>query len=629
MQAVVLAGGRGTRLGTELPKPLYPVLGIPMLEHTLSWLSREGIRDVVLCTGYRAKTIEEVIGDGARFGLRVRHAVESTPLGTGGAVALAKDLLEERFIVAYGDVLCDVSLWDMMRAHRASGALATLAVHPNSHPFDSDRVVTRLDGTISRMVRKEEGAGVEVGALCSAALYVLERALLDKTAELTPPFDFARDAFPKLLAAGETLCAYRTTEYLKDMGTQARAARVEVELAKGVPAAMRKGARRSAFLVDRDGVLNEDAPFIKSPSELRLLPGAADALRRMNEAHVLSVCCTNQPVVARGEVTEDGLSEIHRSLEGLLGKQGAWLDAIYTCPHHPHRGFAGERPELKIDCTCRKPMPGLLTAAAGELGIALEKSVFVGDRTTDLVAAERAGVLPVGILTGTALTDGVFAIAPEIPIVRNMMEAASFFLDLAPSWEPWIERVLRARVVLVGGPSRAGKTLAASSLALFLKSRGHAVMRLSCDRFIVPRPERTSDMTFRERVQGDLARRAVEDIARGAHVLVPSYDPFQRERGAPALLHWIGEGILVVDGLLVLEAEVPGALRVGLTTSEGVLRERRTAFFSWKNRKPGTETADEYEAGRGEEDAIVRESVDRADVTFSLDHGFTLSQKSG
>ncbi|MBC7977797.1 MAG: nucleotidyltransferase family protein, partial [Myxococcales bacterium] len=243
MQAVVLAGGRGQRLaraGAAQPKPLTPLCGLPVVDHVLAWLAIEGVTDVVVCLGYRAPEIAAVIGDGARFGLHATCVTESEPLGTAGAVHAIRAQLAERFFVIYADVVADVDLRQMAQAHAASGAIATLAVHPNDHAFDSDRVVADAQALIERIVRPGE-AGAEAGGLCSAALYLLERRAIEQLTYPEPSalVDFARDLFPALCAAGERLMAYRTTEYIKDMGTPARRAQVEADLAAGVPHALR------------------------------------------------------------------------------------------------------------------------------------------------------------------------------------------------------------------------------------------------------------------------------------------------------------------------------------------------------------------------------------------------------
>ena len=117
----------------------------------------------------------------------------------------------------------------------------------------------------------------------------------------------------------------------------------------------------------------------------------AAAIRKINESGYLAVVVTNQPVIARGEVSFEELEEIHNKMETLLGKEGAYLDAIYYCPHHPHKGYEGERPELKIECDCRKPKPGMLFKAAEDFNIDLSQSWMIGDGENDVKAGSNAG----------------------------------------------------------------------------------------------------------------------------------------------------------------------------------------------------------------------------------------------
>lgn len=626
MQAVVLAGGRGTRLhGAEgPPKVLTPLCGAPVLDHILGWLAPQGVRDAVLCTGHKAEEVERAVGDGSRFGMRVRYSREKSPLGTAGAVKAAEPMLAERFVVAYGDVIADVDLRALLAAHLASGALATLVVHPNDHPLDSDRVVTDARGHVLRFVRKDERAGPEAGALCNAALYVIERRLLERVPADGRARDFARDVFPMLVAAGEKIYAYRTAEYLKDMGTPERAAKVEQDLARGVPVAMRRAALRPALLVDRDGVLVEQVPHLKRVEDLRLIPGAAEALARVNRAGILAVCCTNQPVVARGELSEEGLHEIHRHMEGLLGAGAAWLDGIFYCPHHPDRGFAGERSDLKVACTCRKPMPGLIFQAEAALGIDRRASVFVGDHSTDLAAARAAGVLGIGVLTGYGCADGLEPLRPETPLVRDLAQAVALMLGTAPSWDPWIEEVRRARVVLLGGPSRAGKTVAAAALHLRLQSMGVPVLHLSMDRWILPHSVRVPGSRVAERTRYAEASQALARLVAGEAVLVPGYDPRTREAAPAEMVQWSGRGVLVVDGLLAAAVDLPGAMRVALCAEPSVLRARREAFYVWKG-LDGAELRNAVD-GRSEEHAAVLAAQARASLRLSLGEDLVLSE---
>jgi D,D-heptose 1,7-bisphosphate phosphatase len=167
--------------------------------------------------------------------------------------------------------------------------------------------------------------------------------------------------------------------------------------------------QRAVFL-DRDGTINKLNGFVTKPENFELIDGAAEAVAGINRAGYLAIVITNQPVIARGEVSLEELETIHNKMETELGKQGAYLDDIFFCPHHPDKGFPGERPEYKIDCDCRKPKPGLILQAAKKYNIDLTASYMVGDDDRDLGAAVAAGCRPVlvndQLLTHLEILDG-------------------------------------------------------------------------------------------------------------------------------------------------------------------------------------------------------------------------------
>ena len=145
-----------------------------------------------------------------------------------------------------------------------------------------------------------------------------------------------------------------------------------------------------AIFLDRDGVINKHLGFLRKSEEFELIPGVAEAIKTVNESGYLAIVVTNQPVIARGECTWEELQQIHDKMETLLGKEGAFLDGIYICPHHKDKGFEGERPEYKFDCSCRKPKPGLLLQAAQDFNIDLSQSYMIGDSSTDIAAGQNA-----------------------------------------------------------------------------------------------------------------------------------------------------------------------------------------------------------------------------------------------
>ena len=211
--------------------------------------------------------------------------------------------------------------------------------------------------------------------------------------------DLDREVLKPLIPTGQ-LFVYDSPEYVKDMGTPDRFYAVTEDIRSGKVRQKNLQNKQKCVFLDRDGTLNKYVGFLRDIDQLELLPGAAEAVRKINESGYLAIVVTNQPVIARGEVTVPQLQEIHNKLETLLGREGAYVDAIYYCPHHPHKGFGGEVPELKFDCDCRKPKPGMLLKAAEDFHIDLSASYMVGDGDNDVQCGVNAGCIPVKIGEG-------------------------------------------------------------------------------------------------------------------------------------------------------------------------------------------------------------------------------------
>lgn len=240
--------------------------------------------------------------------------------------------------------------------------------------------------------------------------------------------DFGQDLFPAMLRQGAKLSGYNSPEYIKDIGAPERYDRVCAEYTSGLVQRSSLSAPQPAVFLDRDGTLNEETGGVTSPDQLKLLPGVAEAIHRLNHQGFRVIVVTNQPVVAKGFCTESDVQTIHNKLETLLGGAHAFLDRIYFCPHHPEKGFAGERPDLKMDCDCRKPKPGLIQRAAKDLNLDLQASWFVGDSTTDIETAKNAGLKSVLVRTGHGGNDGKYRAEPDY-VFKTLNEAVKFVLE--------------------------------------------------------------------------------------------------------------------------------------------------------------------------------------------------------
>ncbi|MBN8216046.1 MAG: HAD-IIIA family hydrolase [Spirochaetes bacterium] len=418
MKAAILAGGKGTRLAAVtggLPKVLAKIGGKPVLEHQIELLARHGVKDIVLLLGYRPEAIQAYFGDGSRWGVRLTTLVEREPLGTAGGLKEGEAFLDEDFFCFNGDVMLDIDLDALAAFHRARGALGTLVAHPNDHPRDSDLLEAAPDGRVTAFHPRPHADGAFYRNLVNAGAFVFSPGIFSFL-EKGKKADLDKGVFPGLAHRG-SLSAWNTGEYLKDMGTPERLAKVDADFRSGKIQRLNRRRPRPAIFLDRDGVLNafEEPGYIKSPEEFLLLPGAAEAVRRINQTDYLAVLVTNQPAIARGELTREGLDRIHAKMDFLLGEAGAKLDAVYYCPHHPDKGFAGEIPELKVRCDCRKPGPGMLLAACRDFHIDLARSWMVGDHDRDMKAGLAAGVGTCGVGPWEADWTTPKILAPGLP----------------------------------------------------------------------------------------------------------------------------------------------------------------------------------------------------------------------
>lgn len=392
MKVVIMAGGKGTRISElfpDIPKPMIPVCGVPVLEREIVSLKAQGFTDIILTVGYKADVIMNYFSDGAKFGVHIEYFVEKQPLGNAGALFQLKDKLTEDFLLLNADAMFNVDFNRFVKFHKEHNGLVTLFTHPNNHPYDSGLIIANENKQVDCWLAKEDVRPEYYQNRVNAGLHVLSPEVL-KVEVSTDKVDLDRQLLKPLCSTGKMYC-YDSPEYVKDMGTPDRYDCVCKDFEKGIVENRNLKNKQKAIFLDRDGTLNKYVGFLRETEQFELLDGVSEAIKKINQSGYLAVVVTNQPVIARGEVTYDGLQLIHNKMETLLGKDGAYLDAIYYCPHHPDRGFEGEIKELKVNCECRKPKPGMLLQAAKDLNIDLKQSWMIGDGENDVQAGINAG----------------------------------------------------------------------------------------------------------------------------------------------------------------------------------------------------------------------------------------------
>lgn len=411
MKVIIMAGGQGTRIASvrsDIPKPMIPICGKPILQYQIEHLCSFGLTDITLVIGHLGDVIKNYFGNGSRFGVNLSYFIETKPLGTAGALFKISELTED-FLSLFGDIIFDVDIRRFIVFHKKHKALASLAAHPNSHPydssllvtdilppntlgglpFDSHRVVQWLNKEDERLYYKNRvNAGIQI--ISPKLLELAKDILIAKNNVLPDKIDLDRDVLKPNITSGR-IFAYDTPEYIKDMGTPDRYYQTECDINAGLLKSRNLLTKQRAVFIDRDGTINKENGFISQPDDFILLPDAAEAIKIINQSGYLAIVVTNQPVIARGECSFHDLEVIHNKMETELGKKGAFIDGLYFCPHHPDTGFDGERPEYKCICDCRKPKPGLLFKAAEDFNIDIASSYMVGDSNTDVMAGTRAG----------------------------------------------------------------------------------------------------------------------------------------------------------------------------------------------------------------------------------------------
>ncbi|MBQ8246555.1 MAG: HAD-IIIA family hydrolase [Lachnospiraceae bacterium] len=430
--AIIQAGGKGTRMraltNDLIPKPLLPLNGKPMMEWQMDSLINYGIKDFIIITGHLGNKIKEYFGNGDNKGVCISYIEESEPLGSAGALFYAKGKLDGKdIILIFGDVMFELDWNRFIAFHENHAGIVSLLAHPNAHPFDSDLLIADDDGLVKGIDAKTNVRNYNYKNFVNAGLSIFKNELLD-TICVEKKVDFEAELVKPLIAE-KKVYAYSTPEYVKDVGTPERFYMACEEQKTGLWDAKSLKNMQKAIFLDRDGTINVLKGFLRRAEDFELLPGVADAIKLINSSEYLAIVVTNQPVIARGECTFEELEQIHKKLETELGKTGAFINDLFFCPHHPHKGYDGEVPELKINCECRKPKIGMLLQAAEKYNIDLCQSWYIGDTTMDIQTGKNAGMKTILVETGEAGVDAKYD-AKAHYVAEDMLSAVRYILSL-------------------------------------------------------------------------------------------------------------------------------------------------------------------------------------------------------
>ena len=593
MKLAIIAGGKGKRLRLKgIPKPMAKIGGKPILEHQINLAQSYGIKDIYILSGHRANIIKDYFEDGSAFGVNITHIIEKYPLGTAGAIKQLEDKIREKFLVFYGDVFLNIDLTLFIEFDNRFCSIATIVVHPNDHPQDSDLLEIDGENIITAFYSKPHKKEAYYRNLVNAAIYILNPEIFKYIPE-DKPTDFGKDIFPLLVKSGETVRAYNTAEYIKDISTPDRLKKVNNDFFNKTIMRFSKKHKRPAILMDRDGTLIEEVGLLHNIEDLKFFPFSTSTIKKINNSEFLCFLITNQPVVARNLCDISIVKQIHNKLETLLGREGAYLNDIYFCPHHPDRGYPEENKEFKTVCDCRKPKIGMLEKAIKEYNVDIKSSWFIGDTTTDIQTGINAGLQTILVRTGKGGKDRRFQCSPDF-MFDNLGAAIDFILEDRHKYNLYVKEIINdiandkghfPFIVSVAGLARSGKSIFVKLLIQMLQENGISTQVLSLDNWIVGVNERAEQMTVRERYKYDEVQRDINKLINQGGILLKIYDPYSRNIVKQEYLSLNNSRCLIIDGVTALDI---GGLRhisnmkIYMEVDESIRKERFFSFYRWK-----------------------------------------------
>lgn len=394
MQVVVLMGGLGTRLKDytkACPKPLVEVNNKPFFEYQLNLLQAWGFKKFLFLIGYKADMIEKYFGDGSDRDISISYCYDGKELlGTGGAVRRAYSMLEDDFMLIYGDSFMDIDYAETLyrySAGKSKGARALMTVLCNNNRFDKSNVVMR-DGELVLYDKHNPSDDMDY---IDYGVCVYEKSLFDKYEE-GYKFDIA-EIQHELSLSGQMVPQVVTKRFY-EIGNPDSLAEFSAYSNR------RFNENHPAVFLDRDGVINEiawneDIEQLDSPlsiEQVKFLPGVIEGMKEMMEKGYYIFVVTNQPAAAKGKTRLGRLYDINTYIINELAREGVIVDDLFMCPHYPKEQALTKEHFLIRKCDCRKPKPGLLYKAIRKYNIDLANSYMVGDSCTDVEAGNAVGI---------------------------------------------------------------------------------------------------------------------------------------------------------------------------------------------------------------------------------------------
>jgi histidinol-phosphate phosphatase family protein len=590
-QAVILAGGKGTRLQPltdTIPKPMVLMNGKPFLEYLVELLKENGICEIILLLGYLPEKIIEYFGEGARFGVKIKYSISAVSDETGTRIKKAEALLQDHFLLMYCDNYLPLNLQSLVEFYEKQKTKACVTVYTNKDKITKNNVFVDENGfvvTYDRTRQQKNLNGVDVG------FFILDKRITEWMPQ--QDFSFQDVIIPKLIQQHQLSGFFIDNRYYS-IGSLER-----------LPITERFLQPKKVIFLDRDGVINKKPPkaeYVKNWNEFEFLPGAIEALELLTKNGYQIYLISNQAGIARGVMTEHDLKNIHDNLQRELHKHGANIDGMYYCPH----GW-------NDNCDCRKPKPGMLFQAAGEHHLDLTKTVFIGDDERDLEAGNAAGCKTI-------------LITPEknlLSVVHSLLSIDNYPEIFQAVFDRYQKSKKSRFLVSIGGCSRCGKTMLAQRLKEDLEKKDIPCTIISLDNWLLGMNERKGNETVQERFQYKKISEAITRLSHGQTLYPPQYDAKTRlicENISSPGLSIREHGIGIIDGVVALDIKEVRDLsdfKIYVEVSDIIRKMRLQEFYRKdKNCSPG-ETEQIITSREIDEVPTIKETQKYADIIYT------------
>lgn len=594
-QAVILAGGLGTRLRpitNEIPKPMIRFHDKPFLEYLIERLKENGIEEVVLLLGFLPDKIVDYFKNGEDFGIKINYSIGKVEDKTGTRIRNAKDLIDDHFILMYCDNLLPINFDEYFDFYDTQKTSASVIIYTNKDGFSKNNIKVGSDNLVikyDKSRRDTDLSGVEIG------FFIFKK---EKIINLMPAgnFSFEKKVIPPLVENND-LSGFLTDQRYYSIGNLERLKITEEFLRP-----------KKVIFLDRDGVINKKAPkadYIKSWDEFEFLPGVLDGIKVLTQNNYQIYIISNQAGIARGMMTQENLTNIHRNMISEIEKNGGRIDDIYYCPH----GWGD-------NCDCRKPKPGMFYQASREHHIDLSKSFFIGDDERDKLAGDKAG-----IKTFLVKSDGDF-----IDMFSKILESEKNNDNYGKILEKLLDVYYKTKdnrfLISIAGCSRSGKTTLARKIKSDLNNKGIKSRIISLDNWLLGLNERKGNETVRERFKYEEIAKDIKQIKSGEKIYPPIYDAKTRKvitkkRNIPLFLEKNTIGI--VDGIVSLDIEdlrTISNFKIFVDIDDETRKNRLIKFYKEFKKYSVEEAKRIVEPREHDEVEIIKKAKDYADFIY-------------